>query len=157
MPALVSAVHLSGTDHLLALFIVCIGIGSAGYAAFRGDRLGCIVVALLGVLWLWVNKPVEGDILLTLTQHHGITTADLFSVLCFSLAAFGWNRSRRTRQQARPEVDGALPRRTDPPRHTDPAHHTEPARHTDPSHPADSLHGMEPPSHADSPRRQHRH
>jgi hypothetical protein len=90
----------AGSGTVLALFLVAIGIGSAGYAAFFGDRLGCFVLALLGILWLWVNKPIEGDILLVLTQHHGITVADLFSVACFGMAGFGWSRSQRRRDRA---------------------------------------------------------
>ncbi len=77
---------------MLALVIVCIGIGSAGSAAFRGDRFGCAAVAVLGVLWLGVNKPVEGVILVQLSLRHGVTTADMFSFFLWALAVYGWHR-----------------------------------------------------------------
>lgn len=82
----------------MALILVLIGIASAGYAAFCADRFGCAVLALLGVLWLWVNKPVEGVTLIRLSPTHGITSADLFSVAIWGLAIYGWLRARQKPQ-----------------------------------------------------------
>jgi hypothetical protein len=32
------------------------------------------------VIWIFVNQPVEGPVLLTLSTNHGITVADLLSI-----------------------------------------------------------------------------
>jgi hypothetical protein len=81
---------------VLIVIIVAIGIGSAGYAASQGDRFGSVVLVLLGLLWLRVNSPVEGFILITLAPGRGITAADLFSLACFGMAVYGWTQSRRS-------------------------------------------------------------
>jgi hypothetical protein len=41
------------------------------------------------------NGPVEGPILLVVAKTHGITTADLISVICLSLAAWRLMPDRR--------------------------------------------------------------
>lgn len=52
--------------------------------------LGRLVAAALlvvgAVVWLRINKPVEGRTLLEITQNHGFTTADLLSVAALLLA-----------------------------------------------------------------------
>lgn len=45
---------------------------------------GLVVAA---VVWVLVNGPVEGPILVVLSRTHGITTADLLSVLAVLAAA----------------------------------------------------------------------
>jgi hypothetical protein len=41
-----------------------------------------LAVGLVGaaVIWILINGPVEGPVLLTLTASHGITVADLVSL-----------------------------------------------------------------------------
>lgn len=44
-------------------------------------RLVVAVLLVVGaVVWLRVNKPVEGPTLLELSRHHGVTVADLLSL-----------------------------------------------------------------------------
>jgi hypothetical protein len=38
------------------------------------------------VIWILVNQPVEGPVLLTLSAHHGITVADLLSIALLMIA-----------------------------------------------------------------------
>ena len=62
-----------------------------------------LVVALLllvvAVVWLFVNTPVEGSVLLNLGGGHGVTTADLLSVVlvlvALALLVSGRRRPRR--------------------------------------------------------------
>lgn len=44
------------------------------------------VLVIGAVLWLRVNKPVEGRTLIELSSRHGITTADLLSLAALLLA-----------------------------------------------------------------------
>jgi hypothetical protein len=44
-------------------------------------RLVVAVLLVVGaVVWLRINKPVEGPTLFELTHNHGVTVADLLSV-----------------------------------------------------------------------------
>ena len=74
---------------------------------FSARRL--LLAALLvvaAVIWVRINKPVEGEVLLELTRRHGVTTADLLSVVMLAMAVVIAWPSRR----ARPEL-GREPRR----------------------------------------------
>jgi len=54
---------------------------------FSARRL--LLAALLvvaAVIWVRINKPVEGDVLLELTSRHGVTTADLLSLVALAMA-----------------------------------------------------------------------
>jgi hypothetical protein len=48
-----------------------------------------LAVGLVGgaVIWIVVNGPVEGPVLLTVTPSHGITVADLLSLALIIIAA----------------------------------------------------------------------
>jgi hypothetical protein len=54
-----------------------------------GDR-GRLVPPLLtvgfAILWVLVNKPVEGPTVLTLSRGHGVTVSDLVSVVAVAIA-----------------------------------------------------------------------
>lgn len=51
-------------------------------------RLAVTVVLVVGaVVWLRINKPVEGPTLFELSQNHGVTAADMLSVAMVLLAA----------------------------------------------------------------------
>jgi len=64
---------------------------------FSARRL--LLAALLVVaamIWVRINKPVEGRTLLELTQNHGVTTADLLSVVALAMAVvLAWPSWRR--------------------------------------------------------------
>jgi hypothetical protein len=54
---------------------------------FSARRL--LLAALLvvaAVIWVRINKPVEGRTLLELTSNHGVTTADLLSLVALAMA-----------------------------------------------------------------------
>ena len=67
---------------VLALLVLVAGTGD------RTGRPGAVGLALLAVLWTVVSTPMEGPLLLFLTWEHGITGADLVSVVALALA--GW-------------------------------------------------------------------
>jgi hypothetical protein len=67
---------------VLALLVLVAGVsgelGAAGVAA----------LAAVSVLWLLVDAPMEGPILITVTPTHGVTGADLAGVVGLALAAY---------------------------------------------------------------------
>jgi hypothetical protein len=62
------------------------------------------IVLLLSMLWVLVNKPVEGSVLLPITAANGITSSDLLSGLgvFLVLAAVTRRASRRPERCAQP-------------------------------------------------------
>ncbi|TDQ58267.1 hypothetical protein EV188_1046 [Actinomycetospora succinea] len=70
---------------------------------------GLLVVA--AVIWTRINKPIEGEVLLELTRRHGVTTADLLSVVMVAMAAvIVWPSRRQDRPAPRREAAGPPPR-----------------------------------------------
>jgi hypothetical protein len=72
---------------------------------FSARRL--LLAALLvvaGVIWTRINKPVEGDVLLELTSRHGVTTADLLSLIAVAMAVVIAWPSRRPAPPAPPRA-----------------------------------------------------
>ena len=55
------------------------------------------VLVVLAVVWVLVDKPVEGPTVLVLTRHHGVTVADLLSVAALLAAVVLWTVPRRPR------------------------------------------------------------
>ncbi|MEJ2862459.1 hypothetical protein [Actinomycetospora flava] len=54
------------------------------------------LLVVAAVIWVRINKPVEGEVLLELTRRHGVTTADLLSVVMLAMAAvIAWPSRRR--------------------------------------------------------------
>ncbi|WP_328305262.1 hypothetical protein [Actinomycetospora sp. NBC_00405] len=71
---------------------------------FSARRL--MLAALLVVaaaIWVLINKPVEGEVLLELSRRHGVTTADLLSVVMLAMAVvIAWPSRRRERPAQAP-------------------------------------------------------
>ena len=61
-----------------------------------GKRVLAGVLVVAAIVWLPLNKAVEGPKLVVLSRSHAITTADLLSVVLV-LAALGllWSTRRR--------------------------------------------------------------
>ncbi len=67
---------------------------AAGLCGMSGIR-GAAVLAAMSVLWLVVNTPMEGPVLVTFSAAHGITGADLAGFAGLALAAGrGWAQLR---------------------------------------------------------------
>jgi len=67
---------------VLAALLFCLG------AAVVGSRLAALALIPLAGAWLMSNQLVEGSTLLRLTWSHGVTTADVLSVLALLVAAW---------------------------------------------------------------------
>ncbi|HEY0507832.1 MAG TPA: hypothetical protein VGD12_07160 [Blastococcus sp.] len=67
-------------------------VGLVLVAALSGTfgRIGAVALAGMSVLWLLVNGPMEGLVLLAVTRGHGVTGADLTGFTGLALAAYRW-------------------------------------------------------------------
>lgn len=57
---------------------------TARYTLRRGAVAGYLLVTV-SIAWLLVDKTMEGPTLVSLTQDHGLTAADLTGVVCVGL------------------------------------------------------------------------
>lgn len=82
-----------------ALVFMCSLFASAGWCLARPNVLSSTAMAVSSGLWLPLNGQLEGYVLYTLTRGHGITEADLLSLVGVCIAAWGfavsWRRGRR--------------------------------------------------------------
>ena len=69
---------------------------AAGLSGLLGAR-GAAVLAALSLLWLVVNDPMEGTVLMTFSPGHGLTGADLAGFAGLALAAYRGFALRRIR------------------------------------------------------------
>jgi hypothetical protein len=67
-----------------AVVLVCLVL-SAGFTSWSSGW-GAALLAGLSVLWLVVNNPMEGVVLVQLSAGHGITGADLTGLAGLALA-----------------------------------------------------------------------
>lgn len=63
----------------------------------RAGRAGAVTLAAVSVLWLLVNDPMEGPVLLTVAEDHGLTAADLAGLAGLLIAAWElwWSHRHR--------------------------------------------------------------
>ena len=59
-------------------------------APVTNRRVLAVVLVVLGVVWVLVNGPEEGAILFQVDADHGLTVADLLSLVAFGLALLLW-------------------------------------------------------------------
>lgn len=61
-----------------------------------GRRVLAVVLVVLAVVWVLVDGPVEGRVLVVFNRTHGLTVADLASVVAVLVAAaLLWSDRRR--------------------------------------------------------------
>jgi len=57
--------------------LVLVALVACAVLAGRGGRWAALALGACSILWLVVNKPMEGEVLVVVTEDHGLTTADL--------------------------------------------------------------------------------
>jgi hypothetical protein len=55
-------------------------------------RVLAVGLVVFAVIWILIDGPIEGPVLLTLNQSHGVTMADMLSVIAVFAAAVLWFR-----------------------------------------------------------------
>ena len=84
-----------GQDSVVVAAIVLAGLVLAAGLSPVLRTGGVALLAAMSVLWLVVNAPMEGPVLVTFSAAHGITGADLAGFAGLALAAGrGWARLR---------------------------------------------------------------
>ena len=76
--------------------VVLVGLVLAAGLGGRYGLRGAAVLAAVSVLWLVVNGPMEGVVLLQVSEDHGITGGDLAGLAGLALAGlWAYRASRR--------------------------------------------------------------
>lgn len=70
---------------------------SLAWCLARPNRASILSAGLCAVIWPFVNKPLEGHILMVLRPEHGITTSDMLSVFAAIVVAAQIGRRHRAR------------------------------------------------------------
>jgi hypothetical protein len=66
--------------------LVLAALVASGVAAGWFGRPGAVVLAVVSLVWLVVNEPMEGRVLVGLDSTHGLTAGDLAGVAGIVLA-----------------------------------------------------------------------
>ena len=77
--------------------VVLVGLVLTAGLSARFRMGGVVALAGMSLLWLVVNGPMEGPVLLTVTAAHGVTGADLAGLAGLALAACRFTALRRSR------------------------------------------------------------
>jgi hypothetical protein len=78
---------------VLALIVLASFLAGCLACVYRPNLPSLVLLAVLGVLWLRANGPIEGTVLVVFSSTHGLTFADL-AVLAAVPAAWAYLRSR---------------------------------------------------------------
>lgn len=77
-----------GDDRAVIAALVLAGLVLTAGLSPTSGRSGAVVLVAMSVLWLLVNGPMEGRVLLAVTSGHGVTGADLAGLTGLALAAY---------------------------------------------------------------------
>ena len=72
---------------MLVAVLVLLAFAGAVLLCRRDTPLWPVAVILLAVVWLPVNKPLEGPVLVVISRGHGITLSDLLAPAGVAFAA----------------------------------------------------------------------
>ena len=83
---------------MLVAWLVLTAVVLVGVALLARPAWSLVgLLAALAVVWLPVNQPVEGAVLLSLTDEHGLTVADLLVPVILAVLALSVVRLRSRR------------------------------------------------------------
>lgn len=74
-------------EPMFAVLLLAVLLGCA-LLAVSGDRLAALALVPLSLAWVVFNGPLEGPTLLALSWSHGVTVADVISVVGLAIAAW---------------------------------------------------------------------
>lgn len=86
---------------LVALIVFLALVAATAFSVVRPGLLAVLVTLAVSIAWLPADSPVEGWVLLKLGDHHGVTIADLASVLAMLVALASWAAGASAAQTAR--------------------------------------------------------
>jgi len=79
-----------------ALVVLALLLTALVWVVVTGNLACAVLVLLLSAAWVLVNKPIEGAVLVPITQENGITSSDVLSVVALGITflAVSMHRSR---------------------------------------------------------------
>jgi hypothetical protein len=89
-----------GQDAAVVAALVLVGLVLAAGLCDRFGMAGAVALAVISVLWLVGNGPMEGPVLVVVTRGHGLTGGDLAGLVGLGVAAFHGGRVWRSRKGA---------------------------------------------------------
>jgi hypothetical protein len=96
---------------MLVAVLVPLALAGAALLCRRDTPVWPVVLILLCVVWLLVNKPLEGPVLVVVSRGHGITLSDLLAPAGMAFAAVLLYRRSRSRRRTHSQTGqhGRLP------------------------------------------------
>jgi hypothetical protein len=85
---------------MLVAVLVLLALACAVLLCRRTTWVWPAVVIVLSAVWLLVNKPLEGPVLVVVSRGHGITVSDLLAPAGMAFAAAVLYRHSRSRRGA---------------------------------------------------------
>lgn len=73
---------------LFALLVLLSLLAGTGVAVVRRTPAALAVAGVLAVAWIFASGPLEGPVLLSLNEDHGVTASDLLSLAVLALVAW---------------------------------------------------------------------
>jgi hypothetical protein len=92
--------RLLGQDATVLAALVLVALVLAAGLSARFGMPGALTLAAMSILWLVVNKPMEGPVLVVVVRGHGLTGGDLAGLAGLGLAMFLGARARREHLRA---------------------------------------------------------
>ena len=86
---------------VFAIVVLACLLAAAAVCTVRPSLLAVMVVAVVSLAWVLVNGPVEGAILISFSHTHGLTLADLATVVAIP-ALWSYLRGARLSDSATP-------------------------------------------------------
>ncbi|MBH0121508.1 hypothetical protein M1M07_25725 [Rhodococcus sp. HM1] len=80
-----------------SLVALCLLVAASTWCLARPHLLSSLSAAATSVLWILLNGPVEGQVLYSVTAHHGLTEADLLAAAGMGIAVWGYRVGVRDR------------------------------------------------------------
>lgn len=56
----------------------------------RRDKTSALLLGVASVVWVLLDHPMEGRVLITVARGHGLTAADVPGLVCLGIACRRW-------------------------------------------------------------------
>lgn len=82
---------------LTMALVVLLVMAAAGVRSIAGSRVALWVALAAALVWPFVNRPIEGPVLLVIGRGHGVTVSDLLTPVVVLLSVMALSgRFRRS-------------------------------------------------------------
>jgi hypothetical protein len=84
-----------------AVVVLCALFAAGTYCLLRTTWPSVLTLAAVATTWLFLNGPLEGNVLVVITRSHGLTESDMLSLVGLTIAVMGATRLSRQRHRPR--------------------------------------------------------